>query len=122
MATDEALPEFGWTLTVMADRAAVEPGTPDRLGAGRALRMLALLLAGLYWQQRERRLVEQRDARRQLEARVRERTHELQEAHAFRKAMEDSLLVGMRARDLEGRIIYVESGTVRDAAAMRPRN
>jgi two-component system, LuxR family, sensor histidine kinase DctS len=31
----------------------------------------------------------------------------LQQAHAFRKAMEDSLLVGMRARDLEGRIIYV---------------
>lgn len=27
--------------------------------------------------------------------------------HAFRKAMEDSLTVGMRARDLEGRIIYV---------------
>ena len=31
----------------------------------------------------------------------------LQQAHAFRKAMEDSLLVGMRARDLEGRIVYV---------------
>jgi two-component system, LuxR family, sensor histidine kinase DctS len=27
--------------------------------------------------------------------------------HAFRKAMEDSLTVGMRARDLEGRITYV---------------
>lgn len=31
----------------------------------------------------------------------------LREEHAFRKAMEDSLLTGMRARDLEGRIIYV---------------
>ena len=31
----------------------------------------------------------------------------LQTEHAFRKAMEDSLTVGMRARDLRGRIIYV---------------
>jgi len=31
----------------------------------------------------------------------------LRNAHAFRKAMEDSLLTGLRARDLEGRIIYV---------------
>jgi two-component system sensor histidine kinase DctS len=29
------------------------------------------------------------------------------EEHAFRKAMEDSLMVGMRARDLTGKIIYV---------------
>lgn len=66
-----------------------------------------LLLGGLYWQLRERRFAEQRDARRELEVRVRERTAELDEAHAFRKAMEDSLVVGMRARDLEGHIIYV---------------
>ncbi len=31
----------------------------------------------------------------------------LRAEHAFRTAMEDSLTVGMRARDLEGRIIYV---------------
>ena len=31
----------------------------------------------------------------------------LTEAHAFRKAMEESLTVGMRARDLDGRISYV---------------
>lgn len=31
----------------------------------------------------------------------------LRSEHAFRKAMEDSLTVGMRARDLDGRIIYV---------------
>lgn len=31
----------------------------------------------------------------------------LRNEHAFRKAMEDSLLTGLRARDLEGRIIYV---------------
>ena len=39
-------------------------------------------------------------ARRQAEA-------ELGEALAFRKAMEDSLVTGLRARDLEGRITYV---------------
>ena len=31
----------------------------------------------------------------------------LRAAHAFRKAMEDSLTIGMRARDLDGRITYV---------------
>lgn len=31
----------------------------------------------------------------------------LRAEHAFRSAMEDSLTVGMRARDLEGRVIYV---------------
>ncbi len=31
----------------------------------------------------------------------------LREEYAFRKAMEDSLVTGLRARDLEGRIIYV---------------
>lgn len=31
----------------------------------------------------------------------------LREEHAFRKAMEDSLTIGMRARDLSGRITYV---------------
>ncbi len=32
---------------------------------------------------------------------------ELKKEHAFRKAMEDALTVGMRARDLKGQIIYV---------------
>lgn len=31
----------------------------------------------------------------------------LSNEHAFRKAMEDSLLTGMRARDLDGRVVYV---------------
>ncbi|MGB7987997.1 MAG: PAS domain S-box protein [Candidatus Methylophosphatis roskildensis] len=31
----------------------------------------------------------------------------LRDEHGFRKAMEDSLLTGLRARDLDGRIIYV---------------
>uniref|UniRef100_UPI000D3BB812 sensor histidine kinase n=1 Tax=unclassified Variovorax TaxID=663243 RepID=UPI000D3BB812 len=106
LALDEPLPDLGWTLTVMADHAEVARARERTwmlglLGAG------VLLLGGLYWQLRERRFAEQRDARRDLELRVRERTHALDEAHAFRKAMEDSLLVGMRARDREGRITYV---------------
>lgn len=31
----------------------------------------------------------------------------LRDEHAFRKAMEDSIIIGMRARDMEGRITYV---------------
>jgi PAS domain S-box-containing protein len=72
-----------------------------------ALAAALLLLGVLYWRLREKRFVEQRTARIELERRVEERTRALGEAHAFRKAMEDSLLVGMRARDPEGKIIYV---------------
>ena len=43
-----------------------------------------------------------RDTRRRLSA-----EHDLGEALAFRKAMEDSLVTGLRARDLSGRITYV---------------
>ncbi|HSV28263.1 MAG TPA: PAS domain S-box protein, partial [Candidatus Omnitrophota bacterium] len=43
-----------------------------------------------------------RHVRHRLEAEL-----ALREEHAFRKAMEDSLTVGMRARDLDGRITYV---------------
>ena len=43
-----------------------------------------------------------RDMRRRLRA-----EDELGEALAFRKAMEDSVLTGLRARDLQGRITYV---------------
>jgi two-component system, LuxR family, sensor histidine kinase DctS len=58
------------------------------VGLSMALMALVLLLA--------------RDVRRRAEAEVR-----LAEALAFRKAMEDSLVTGLRARDLEGRITYV---------------
>jgi two-component system sensor histidine kinase DctS len=44
--------------------------------------------------------------RRHIHRRL-ETEQELRSAHAFRKAMEDSLETGMRAVDLEGRIIYV---------------
>ena len=43
-----------------------------------------------------------RDIRRRLKA-----ENDLAEALAFRKAMEDSLVTGLRARDLQGRITYV---------------
>ncbi len=43
-----------------------------------------------------------RDMRRRLRT-----EHELADALAFRKAMEDSLVTGLRARDLEGRTTYV---------------
>ncbi len=43
-----------------------------------------------------------KDTRRRIKA-----EHDLADALAFRKAMEDSLVTGMRARDLQGRITYV---------------
>jgi two-component system, LuxR family, sensor histidine kinase DctS len=58
------------------------------VGLSMALMALVLLLA--------------RDVRRRAAAEER-----LAEALAFRKAMEDSLVTGLRARDLEGRITYV---------------
>ena len=106
LAIDERLPELGWTLTVMTDYAPVTGAriTTWMLGA---LGAGVLLLGGLYLRLHLRRLAEQGQARVELERRVLARTSELQEAHRFRKAMEDALLVGMRARDLDGRIIYV---------------
>lgn len=108
IAVDEKLPDLGWTLTIMGD---YEPVAWARtltfiictLGLG------VFALGGLYWQLRERRLIEHRIARQLLEVRVKERTLELDEAHAFQKSMEDSLLIGMRARDLSGCIIYVNA-------------
>ena len=108
LAFAEPLPDLGWTLTITADSRVV---TVARQQAW-ALATLAsglLVLAALYWQLRERRLAENRQARTELERRVHERTHALQQAQAFRQSMEDSLLVGMRARDLEGRIVYVNA-------------
>ncbi len=50
--------------------------------------------------------------RRQLARRQRAETELLRES-AYRKAMEDSLLTGLRARDLEGRLTYVNSAFCR---------
>jgi PAS domain S-box-containing protein len=106
LSLDENLPEFQWKLVVMNDLSPVNWAR----WMGRALAVLlalVLLLAIKVAHQRERRYVEMHTHRRELEIRVLERTAELQEAHAFRKAMGDSLVVGMHARDLQGRIIYV---------------
>ncbi len=106
LALDTPLPELGWTVTVTEDMREVRQAR--RLALALATLAAALLLLGvLYWRLRERRYAEQQSARIELERRVEERTRDLQEAHAFRKAMEDSLLIGMRARDPEGTIIYV---------------
>ena len=108
LAFEEKLPDLGWTLTVTADSRVVALARQQAW----ALATLAsglLVLGALYWQLRERRLAETRLARIELEQRVQERTHALQQAQAFRQSMEDSLLVGMRARDLEGRIVYVNA-------------
>lgn len=106
LALDTPLPELGWTLTVTEDMRDVQQARQVALTLA-ALAAALLLLAVLYWRLRERRYAEQQAARRELEQRVEERTRDLQEAHAFRKAMEDSLLVGIRARDPAGKIIYV---------------
>lgn len=106
LALDTPLPELGWTLTVTTDMKEVAQARRAALALA-TLAVALLLLAVLYLRLRERRFVEQRDARLELERRVEARTRDLQEAHAFRKAMEDSLLVGMRARDPQGQIIYV---------------
>ena len=59
---------------------------------------IVLLAAGVFWS-----LWLVRDLMKK-----RSRAEEaLRAEHAFRAAMEDSLTVGMRARDLEGRVIYV---------------
>jgi len=106
IAMDKTIPELGWSLTVMADDASVAEVRIFTWVLGALAAGLALV-GWLFWRLRERRFREQRAAKDELEVQVRERTSELQEAHAFRKAMEDSLLVGMRARNLQGRIVYV---------------
>lgn len=106
LALDTPLPGLGWTLTVTEGMREVREARRLALALG-TLAMALLLLGVLYWRLRERRYAEQRSAQRDLEQRVEERTRDLQQANAFRKAMEDSLLVGMRARDPEGQIIYV---------------
>ncbi len=99
VAVTEALPELGWTLTVTADYAVITKAR-NRAWMLSAMAVGLLVLGTLLWQTRKRQFDE-------MENQVRLRTHDLNQAHAFRKSMEDSLLVGMRARDLEGNIIYV---------------
>jgi PAS domain S-box-containing protein len=108
LALNEALPDLGWTLTLTADSRAVALARQQAWALASLVSGL-MVLAALYWRLRERHLQENRRARIVLEQRVQERTQALQQAQAFRQSMEDALLVGMRARDLEGRIVYVNA-------------
>ncbi len=91
---ERAVDVHGAALTVRADSVEGRPHLIPNLslalvvGLSIALFALVMLLA--------------RDVRRRAAAEER-----LGEALAFRKAMEDSLLTGLRARDLSGRITYV---------------
>ena len=108
LASETFLPELGWTLIVTSDLEDVRQAKLEALVIATLL-SIVLLLGILYWRLHQRRMIEQQHARKELEQRVLERTHDLQEAQAFRKAMEDSLLVGMIARDDTGKIIYVNN-------------
>ena len=85
-------PGRGLVLKITAYRGEVR-WVPILLGAS-----ILLLAAGIMWSVWRLRL---HVVRRQ------EAEHALHEAYAFRRAMEDSLLTGLRARDMDGRMIYV---------------
>jgi PAS domain S-box-containing protein len=108
LAIENSLPELGWTLVVMANQKSVQQARFIAM-AITALLALSIVATASYWRQRERRMQDMRHMQSELEARVQSRTRELQEANAFRKSMEDSLLVGMRARDMQGRVTYVNA-------------
>ncbi len=83
----------GFTLQLRADSAESRPGLIPNLTTalvlGLSLALMALLVLLL------------RDLRKRALAEA-----ALAEALAFRKAMEDSLITGLRARDLDGRVTY----------------
>lgn len=85
-------PGYGLKLQVISYQTASNP--LQRILAGAIL----ILAAGVFWSLRSVRELMKKHARAE---------EALRSEHAFRQAMEDSLTVGMRARDLTGRIIYV---------------
>ena len=84
----------GSPLQLRADSTAGQPSLIPNLATALVLGLSIALFAVVF--------LLARDVRRRAEA---ERA--LAEALAFRKAMEDSLITGMRARDLQGAITYV---------------
>ncbi|MEI8158878.1 MAG: ATP-binding protein [Burkholderiales bacterium] len=106
LAIEEQLPEFDWMLMVTADLAPAQQARWITVTMGVLLSAI-FLFGGLLWRQRETRMLELRRLRGELELTVDERTKDLADAASFRKAMEDSMQTGMRARDLEGRVKYV---------------
>ena len=93
----------------VAERLVELPGTPLRLKVDAADRgpslipnLATALVLGLSLALTAVVLLLVRDGRRRAAAEA-----ALAEALAFRRAMEDSLLTGLRARDRDGRIVYV---------------
>ncbi len=84
----------GTSLNLRTNSIQDSPGLLPNMVATAAV-LLSLTLMWSLWALR-------RDMQRRAEA-----EQALREQHAFRKAMEDSLLTGLRARDLEGRMTYV---------------
>jgi len=84
----------GATLRLRLDSAAGPPGAIPNLATAAVLGLSVLLFALA--------LLLARDVGRRARAEA-----ALAEALAFRKAMEDSLITGLRARDLQGHITYV---------------
>lgn len=106
LALETPVPGLGWSVTVTSDLRSVHQARQEALALA-SLTAVVGLMAALYWRLREQHFAEQRQARQELEHRVKERTRQLEDAQAFRKAMEDALAVGMQARDPQGRIVYV---------------
>ncbi len=84
----------GTALQLRADSAAGRPSVIPNLATALVLGLSIALFAVV--------LLLARDVRRRARA-----EKALAEALAFRKAMEDSLITGLRARDMDGRISYV---------------
>ena len=91
---EQAVDVAGASLHVRADSAEGRPHLIPSLNLALVIG-LSIALFALVW-------LLARDVRRRAAAEAR-----LAEALAFRKAMEDSLITGLRARDLAGRISYV---------------
>jgi two-component system sensor histidine kinase DctS len=85
-------PGYGMVLQVTAYRGA------DNLAQTLIATLIIILAGAVFWSLwAVRGLIQRRLSAEQA----------LRSEYAFRKAMEDSLMVGMRARDLEGRVTYV---------------
>lgn len=106
LAGELPLPELGWTITVLTDLRSARQAQWQAWATGALLTAL-LTLGARSWQQRGQRMAAQQSQKAELERQVLERTRALNDEVSLRRAMENSLLVGMRARDLEGRILYV---------------
>lgn len=85
-------PGYGLKLRVIGYGGGINP--LQRILAG----IIAILAVGIFWSLWAIRGLMRKHAQAEQALRA---------EHAFRKAMEDSLTVGMRARDLAGKIIYV---------------